>query len=623
MEIELRFKDGSKKKVEKGAKLAEIAPKQAIAARLDDKLVDLSRAVDKNAQVEFISVDSKEGIEVLRHSAAHVLAQAVVSLFPKALPTIGPVVEEGFYYDFEHEPFIPEDLKKIEKEMQRIVARNEKFERIELSKNEAKEMFKKNPYKLELIEEYEKDLSAYKNGKFVDLCRGPHVPSTGYVKAFKLTKIAGAYWRADITNKQLQRIYGIAFAQEKELKEHLRLLAEAEKRDHRKIGKRLDLFSFHEEGPGFPFWLPKGIILKNALLNFWKEKHKEAGYEFVETPVILNRALWERSGHWVNYRDAMYTLKIDNQDFAIKPMNCPGGMIVYKEKIHSYKEFPLRVAELGLVHRHELSGVLAGLFRVRCFIQDDAHIYMTPEQLSDEIINVVNLCLELYKPFGFSYHVELSTKPKKHIGNDEQWEISTNALKKALDKMKMEYKVNEGEGAFYGPKIDFHLKDAIGRTWQCGTIQVDMAQPENFDLTYEGKDGKRHRPVMIHRALYGSIERFLGILIEHYAGKFPMWLSPEQVRILTVSEKFVPYAKKILEQYEKAGIIATIDQRAESVPKKVRDAQVIYVNYMFVVGEQEQKNQTVNIRTRDNKVLGEKKPEEFLKELLNEIKERK
>lgn len=610
-------------KIVKGSILLDKAPKGAVVAKLDGELVDLNIKVDKDSEVEFLDANSKDGLEVLRHSTAHVLAEAVVNLFPKALPTIGPVVEQGFYYDFDHEPFTPEDLKKIEKEMRRIIAKNEKFERIELSKKQAIDMFKNNKYKLELIEEFGKDLSVYKSGKFADLCRGPHVPSTRYVKAFKLTKLAGAYWRADITNKQLQRVYGIAFGTEKELKDYVRILAEAEKRDHRKLGKRLGLFSFHEEGPGFPFWLPKGIILKNAVLDYWKELHKKAGYVFIETPIILTRALWERSGHWKNYKEAMYTLKIDNNDFAIKPMNCPGGMLVYKEKIHSYREFPLRVAELGLVHRHEMSGVLAGLFRVRAFTQDDAHIYMTMDQLSDEIINVVNLTFELYKPYGFEYSLELSTKPKKHIGTAEQWEKSTAALKDALDRMKIKYEIIESEGAFYGPKIDFHLKDAIGRTWQCGTIQVDMAQPENFDLTYEGQDGRRHRPVMIHRALYGSIERFLGILVEHFAGKFPAWMNPEQVRILTVAEKFVSYAEKIRDKYNKAGIRVTLDQRPDSIPKKVRNAQVSYVNYALVVGEKEVKNKTVNVRTRDNKVLGEKNPEEFLKELLKEIKERR
>lgn len=610
-------------KVNKGSKLVEVAPKGAVVAKLDGELIDLSRTADKDTEVEFLGPDSKEGVEVLRHSVAHVLAEAVVSLFPKALPTIGPVVEGGFYYDFDIEPFTPEDIKRIEKEMRRIVARKDKFERIEFTKKQALEMFKKNKYKLELIQEFGKDLSAYKSGKFVDLCRGPHVPDTGYLKAFKLTKLAGAYWRADITNKQLQRVYGIAFATEKELKEHLRILMEAEKRNHRKLGKRLGLFSFHEEGPGFPFWLPKGVILKNAVLDYWKELHKKAGYVFIETPIILNRALWERSGHWKNYKEAMYTLKIDDQDYAIKPMNCPGGMIVYKETIHSYREFPLRVAELGLVHRHEMSGVLAGLFRVRAFTQDDAHIYMTMEQLSDEIINVVNLTFDLYKPYGFEYSLELSTKPKKHIGTAEQWEKATAALKDALDRMKIKYEIREGEGAFYGPKIDFHLKDAIGRMWQCGTIQVDMAQPENFDLTYEGQDGRRHRPVMIHRALYGSIERFIGILVEHFAGKFPMWMNPEQVRILTVAEKFVPYAEKIREKYNEAGVRVTLDQRPDSIPKKVRNAQVSYVNYSLVVGEKEEKNKTVNVRTRENKILGEKNPDEFLKELLKETKDRK
>ncbi len=620
MKVEI---DGKTKDVDKGIKLSEIAPKGAVVAKLNGKLVDLSTEVTDDSTITFYDAHTEEGLDILRHSAAHVLADAVKKLFPDALPTIGPVVDEGFYYDFYAEPFSPEDLEKIEEEMKKIVKRDEKFKRIELELDEAKEQFKDNSYKIEMVEEFGENLSAYKHGDFIDLCRGPHIPSTGFIKGVKLTKVAGAYWRGDAKNEQLQRIYGIAFPTKKQLEEYVKQREEAEKRDHRKLGKRLELFSMHEEGPGFIFWLPNGLKVKKALLDFWRKKHKEADYLLIETPFILHRKLWEQSGHWENYKEKMYTLKIDDQDFAIKPMNCPGGMLVYNEKIHSYREFPLRVGELGFVHRHEQSGEISGLLRVRGFLQDDAHIYMTPEQLEDEIINVVQLCLELYEPFGFEYEVELSTMPEKHIGTIKQWEHSTNALKNALDRMEIDYRTSAGEGAFYGPKIDFHLKDAIGRTWQCGTIQVDMALPEKFDMTYEGEDGERHRPITIHRALYGSIERFLGILIEHYAGKFPMWLSPEQVRIMSVADRFNPYAQKIADKYEEAGIKVTTDFRSESVGKKIRDAQVDYVNYMIIIGGREEEAGKVNVRTREEEVLGMMDPDEFLEKMLTEISEKK
>jgi threonyl-tRNA synthetase len=623
MDVELKFPDGTKKQIEKGSALQKVSGKDDIVAKLNGKLVDLAVEINDNSDVEFFTARTPVGLEVMRHSCAHVLANAVQNLFPDAKPTIGPVVQEGFYYDFDFRAFTPEDIKNLEKEMNRIIAKNDKFERVELSMDEAKKTFANNKYKLELIDEFGSGLSAYRSGNFIDLCRGPHVPSTGCIKSFKLTKIAGAYWRADARNPQLQRIYGIAFVGQDELKEHLRILEEAEKRDHRKLGKRLGLFSLHDEGPGFIFWLPKGVVVKSELINFWKKKHKDAGYMLIETPMILNRSLWEQSGHWTNYRQNMYTLKIDDMDYAIKPMNCPGGMLVYKETSHSYKELPLRVGELGFVHRHELSGVLAGLFRVRAFTQDDAHIYMAPEQVEQEVINVINLCNDIYTMFGFSYHVELSTMPEKHTGTPEQWEQSTNALKNSLDKIKMEYKINPGDGAFYGPKIDFHLKDAIGRTWQCGTIQVDMSNPDKFDLTYEGADGKKHRPVMIHRTLFGSIERFLGILIEHFAGKFPMWLSPEQVRVITVADRFNPYAEEVVRRFDKAGIRVTSDFRTESVPKKIREAQLDYVNYMIVIGEQEVETKTINVRTRDNQLIGAVQEEDFLKKLHEEIADRK
>lgn len=612
-------------KVKKGQKLAELAPKEAVIAKIDGKLVDLSIVLDKDSEVEFIDINSDEGIDTLRHSSAHILADAVVRLFPEAKPTIGPVVEEGFYYDFDfNRAFTPEDLKKIEKEMRKIVAKKEAFERKDVGLEEAKKMFPNNKFKIEMIEEFGEGLSVYKHGGFTDLCRGPHVPNTGFVKGFKLTKVAGAYWRADSKKEQLQRIYGISFPTEKLLKEHITLLHEAEKRDHRKLGKRLDLFSIHEEAPGSPFFLPKGMFLKNKLIEVWREEHEKAGYVEIQTPIILHKKLWETSGHWINYKESMYTLKIDDQDFAIKPMNCPGGMLVYKEKAHSYKELPLRVGELGIVHRHELSGVLAGLFRVRVFTQDDAHIYMTDDQIKDEIIGVIDLTERLYKMFDFDYDIELSTRPEKSIGTAEQWEFTIAQLKAALDEMGKKYKINEGDGAFYGPKIDFHLKDAIGRKWQCGTIQLDMSLPERFDLTYMGEDGKAdHRPFMIHRAIYGSLERFLGILIEHYAGKFPMWLSPEQVRILTVSEKLEPYAESIAEQFKKAGLRVVVDKKGDSISKKVRNAQLSYVNYILIVGEKEEQNKTVNVRTRANEILGEKKPAELIKQMVEEAESRK
>lgn len=617
--------NGKKKECKKGTSILEIAKKlkpDAVIAKLDGKLVDLSTKLKKDAKIELLDAESKQGNEVFRHSTAHVMAHAITKVFPKSKLTIGPVVEGGFYYDIEHAPFKPEDLKKIEKEMQKIVKADHKIERKEITKAEALKLFKNNKYKIELVKEYGKDLCIYKQGKFIDLCRGPHVPSTGYIKAFKLTKIAGAYWRADITQKQLQRIYGIAFPKKEDLKKHLKLLEEAEKRDHRKLGKQLELFSIHEEGPGFPFWLPKGMILKNQLLDFWKKKHREGGYVEISTPVILSKELWVKSGHWKNYREAMYTLNIDKRDFAIKPMNCPGGILIYKEKIHSYKEFPLRVAELGLVHRHELSGVLAGLFRVRAFIQDDAHIYMTPEQLEDEIVNTVEFCIDLYSPFGFEYRVELSTKPEKRIGTDKQWELATNALEKALKKLKLNYKVNPGEGAFYGPKIDFHLKDAIGREWQCGTIQVDMALPESFNLTYEGKDGRKHRPVMIHRALYGSIERFVGILIEHYAGKFPLWLAPVQMRILTVADRFKDYAQELNKRFNEHKLRSELDDRTESMGYKVRQAQLEKIPLILTVGEKEKKSKTIAVRTLDGKVYFNVKTDDFIKKVEKAVKQK-
>ncbi|MCP3683950.1 MAG: threonine--tRNA ligase, partial [bacterium] len=523
--------DGSVKELEKDSTLKDLFGKEVFAAKLDGVAVDLSTVPEKDGKVEPITFESDEGKAIFWHSAAHVMAQAITRVFPNALLTIGPNWENGFYYDIDHEAFKPEDMKKISKEMDRIVNNNIKIEKKVLSEKEALELFKNNPYKIEMIKELEGEITAYSQGDFIDLCRGPHVPSTNYIKAFKLTKISGSYWRGDANNKSLQRIYGLAFPDKKQLFEYTQRMAEAEKRDHRVLGKRLELFSIHEESPGCPFFHPKGITIINELMDFWRDEHRKAGYKEIKTPLILNRKLWEQSGHWAHYKENMYFTKIDKQDFAVKPMNCPGAMLVYKNSIHSYRELPLRLAEMGIVHRHELSGVLAGLFRVRCFTQDDAHIFMTPDQISVEVQKLIDLIDRFYKTFGFDYHVELSTKPEKAMGAQKLWDDAENSLKGALKAKNIDFKLNPGDGAFYGPKIDFHVKDCIGRTWQCGTIQLDFQMPEKFDVTYEGEDGKKHMPATLHRVIYGSIERFLGILIEHYAGKFPMWLSPVQVRV--------------------------------------------------------------------------------------------
>jgi len=602
--------------------------KKALAVKIDGVLKDLSSSVGAENIIEFVYFDSKEGKEVFRHTASHVMAQAVKRLFPEAKLAIGPAVDEGFYYDIDMpRPFVPEDIAKIEKEMERIVNQNYAIERVEMSKQDAiaKCVEMNETYKAEMLNELkDQTVSFYKQAEFMDFCRGPHLPSTGYVKAFKITKIAGAYWRGDAKNQQLQRLYGVAFPSKEELFNYLKLIEEAEKRDHRKIGKTLKLFSFHDEGPGFPFWLPNGLFIFNKLIDFWRDEHRKAGYVEIKTPIMLSQKLWETSKHWFNYKENMYTSSIDGMEYAIKPMNCPGGILVYKEEVHSYKELPLRVGEIGLVHRHELSGVLSGLFRVRQFHQDDAHIYMTPAQIKDELINVIRLADRFYTLFGFDYHLELSTKPPNAIGTEEQWNHATNSLKAALDELGKSYKINEGDGAFYGPKIDFHLKDAIGRTWQCGTIQLDMAQPDNFQLTYVGEDGQNtHRPVMIHRTIFGSLERFIGILIEHYAGKFPLWLSPVQIRVITVSNKFDEYATKAVAQMNEAGLRAELDNRAESVSKKVREAQLDQINYILVVGEKEVAEGTVNVRTRSNKVLGECKLADFISNSLKEVTDKR
>ena len=599
--------------------------KKSVAAKVNDELVDMSTVIDGEARVEFITPETEEGEEGIRHSTAHLMAQAVVRLFPGTKVAIGPAIENGFYYDFDPKVrFTEEDLAKIEAEMKKIVKENEKIERIMMTREEAIKHFEElgEEYKVEIIKEIAQGemLSFYKQGEFMDLCRGPHVPSTSYLKAFKLKSVAGAYWRGDSNNKMLQRIYGFAFADEKRLKDYLTLLEEAEKRDHRKLGKELDLFFISEYGPGFPIFLPKGMAIRNTLINLWKREHTLAGYTEIMTPIMLNKELWETSGHWFNYRENMYTSTIDETEFAIKPMNCPGGVITYKHQLHSYKDLPIRCGELGTVHRHEFSGALHGLMRVRSFTQDDAHIFMTPDQIESEIIGVVNLIDKFYsKLFGFEYHIELSTKPEKAIGSDEIWEKAEAALAGALDKIGKPYKLNPGDGAFYGPKLDFKIKDAIGRTWQCGTIQLDFNLPERFDISYIGEDGEKHRPVMIHRVVYGSIERFIGILIEHYAGAFPLWLAPTQVKLLTINDDTVPYAQEIYRALLERGIRVELDDRAESIGYKIREANGKYkIPVQLIIGKNEVENREVNIRRRGSQEQTSMKLDEFLDMIVEE-----
>ena len=578
--------------------------KKSVGAKIDGKTVDMSYVLDHDAEVEFIDIESPDGEFIVRHSTAHLMAQAVMRLYPETKVTIGPVIENGFFYDFDPvEQFTEEDLVKIEEEMKRIVKENIKIEKFVLSRDESVEYFKnvdKNPYKVEIVGAIPQDqeVSFYKQADFTDLCRGTHVPSTGYLKAFKLRTVAGAYWRGNSKNKMLQRIYGYSFANEDRLKKHLKFMEEAEKRDHRKLGKELELFFISEYGPGFPFFLPKGMVFRNVLIDLWRKEHEKAGYLQLETPIMLNKELWEISGHWFNYRENMYTSEIDELEFAIKPMNCPGGVLSFKHQLHSYKDLPARMAELGRVHRHEFSGALHGLMRVRSFTQDDSHIFMTPDQVQDEIIGVVNLIDKFYsKLFGFEYEIELSTKPEKAIGSQEIWDIAEGALAGALDKLGRKYKINPGDGAFYGPKLDFKIKDAIGRLWQCGTIQLDFNLPERFDVTYIGEDGEKHRPVMLHRVIYGSIERFIGILIEHYAGAFPMWLAPVQVKVITINDDCVPYAKEIMAKLQDLGIRAELDDRTETIGYKIREANGRYkIPMQLIIGKNEVEKREVNIR---------------------------
>ena len=634
-EVKVILKDGSVKQYPAGISLLEVAKslnqklgKHALLAVVNGKNEDLTEKLEQDAKVEFIVPDSKEGLHAIRHTASHVMAQAIQHLFPDVKFAIGPAIENGFYYDLDSEHvFTPEDLRAIEKEMAKIVKQNIPLVRSELSRAAALEKFEAEgeKYKVELINDLPKDaiISIYSQGDFTDLCAGPHCPSTGRVKAFKLMSIAGAYWRGSEKNKMLQRIYGTAFASKEELEAYLHMLEEAEKRDHRKLGKELEIFTMQDEGPGFPFFLPNGIIIKNELINYWREVHRRYGYVEISTPMILNRALWERSGHWDHYKENMYFTKIDDEDYAIKPMNCPGGMLVYKTQPHSYKELPIRAGELGLVHRHELSGALHGLFRVRCFTQDDAHIFMMPSQIRSEIKNVIRLFDEVYATFGLSYHAELSTRPENSMGDDATWELATQGLKDALDDLHMDYVINEGDGAFYGPKIDFHLKDSIGRTWQCGTIQLDMQLPERFDLTYTGEDGLKHRPVMIHRVVYGSIERFIGILIENYAGAFPLWLAPKQVVVMPITDKQQAYAKEVYDKLFAAGYRVSLDDRSEKIGYKIREAQVQKVPYMLILGEKEATEGTIAVRHRGEGDIGAMKLDAFTARLQAEVKSKK
>jgi threonyl-tRNA synthetase len=600
-------------------------PHQAVACKINGTLKDLSTPLLEGDTVEFFDFDTKEGKELFWHSSAHILAQAILRLYPNALPTIGPPIENGFYYDFGNLTISEEDFPKIEKEAQKIIQENHKTHRIVFqSKEEAIEAFKENPYKVELIKSFDGEISGYKQGEFFDLCRGPHLFSLGKVKAFKILKTSGAYWHADKNNEMLTRIYGISFPSKEQLKQYLDLLEEAKRRDHKVLGQKLDLFSIKEFGPGMPFIHPKGMVVWNRLLDFWRNLHYSNGYQEIKTPIMLSKELWEISGHWHHYRENMYACVIEEKEFAIKPMNCPGCMLYYKGHLHSYRELPLRIAEIGQVHRHEFSGALNGLFRVRSFHQDDAHIFMRKDQIKEEIIGVMKLVDIIYKTFGLTYRVELSTRPEKSktIGTDEDWEVATNGLRDALEAMNLEYHVNEGDGAFYGPKIDLHIKDALGRSWQCGTIQLDMSLPEKFELDFNDSDSLKKRPVMIHRAIFGSIERFFAILLEHFAGKFPLWISPLGIRLIPVADRHVEYAKELKQKLSSSKIPIDIDDSEESVAKKIRNAQLSQINYMLTIGDVEMENKTLSVRTRENKVVGEMSVEAFLQAITKEFEEK-
>jgi threonyl-tRNA synthetase len=630
--LNIKLKDGSIKEISDGASVYDLAAsisknlaKSAVAGDVNDTLVDLRHKLKNDDEVNILTYEDDKAVEVIRHSTSHIMAQAVKRIYKDAKLAIGPSIENGFYYDFDIEnPLSAENLSDIEAEMNKIISENLSFERIDVSREDAIKLMEERgeTYKVELINDLPEGekISLYKQGDFIDLCRGPHIPSTKYVKAFKLISVAGAYWRGNEKNKMLQRVYGVAFSNKALLETHLHNLEEAKKRDHRKLGKELKLFTFAEEGPGFPFMLSKGVILKNILIDFWRKLHYEAGYVEVETPIMLNKKLWETSGHWYHYKENMYTSMIDEEEFALKPMNCPGGMLVYKSEAHSYRDFPMRVGELGRVHRHELSGALHGLMRVRAFTQDDAHIFMLPSQIKSEIKGVIALIDQVYSKFGFKYSLELSTRPEDSMGSDEDWELAEGSLKSALDELNLDYKVNEGDGAFYGPKIDFHLEDSIGRTWQCGTIQLDFQLPQRFELEYMGSDGEKHRPIVIHRVIFGSIERFMGILIEHFAGKFPTWLAPVQVKILPISNKFNEYAEKVKKQLSAEGIRIEIDFRDEKIGYKIREARNERVPYMIVVGEKEAQENKISLRSRKNEDEGTLELAELIERINREVK---
>jgi threonyl-tRNA synthetase len=604
--------------------ISEGFARNCVAMERDGRRLDLDTPITDDGPIRFITVKDPEGLEIMRHSAAHVMAQAILRLYPDAKLTIGPVVEDGFYYDIDMPPVSEEDFARIEAEMKKIVQEKLPIQRREVSKSEALELYQGEPYKLEMLNELQDGtISVYRQGEFFDLCRGPHVPHTGFIKAFKLMKTSGAYWRADQAKAQLQRVYGTAYFDKKDLNAYLQFIEEARKRNHRRIGTALDLFSFRDEAAGMPFFHPKGMAMWNALLEYWREEHRAAGYVETKTPILLQRKLWERSGHWENYRENMYTATIDEIDYAIKPMNCPGGMLLFGRKHHSYRDLPVRAAEVGLVHRHELSGVLNGLFRVRAFHQDDAHIFMTPDQIQEEILGVLQLVERIYSTFGLGFHLELSTRPEKSIGTDAQWEMATNGLEAALKAYGSPYKTNPGDGAFYGPKIDVHIKDALGRTWQCGTVQLDMSLPERFDLSYIGADNERHRPIMIHRVIYGSIERFFGILVEHFAGQFPLWLAPVQACILPLNDDLLPFAKSVAARMEKIGLRTEVDQRSESLNKKVRDAQLSKVPLILTYGAKEKEAGTISVRTLDGRVRQGVPMAEFEERVLQNVRERK
>jgi len=633
-DVKIILPDGSAKEYAAGTTLGEAVKKlsnslakKVLAANVNGELTDLREELVDGSEVAFLTFEEDGGKHTLRHTASHVMAQAVKRLWPEAKLAIGPAIDKGFYYDIDMEHTLtPEDLTKIEKEMSRIVKENLPITKSVMSRQEAIEFFKtKNEdYKVELIEDLPEDavISCYAQGDFVDLCAGPHVASTGKVKAFKLQSIAGAYWRGDEKNKMLQRIYGTAFEKKEELDAYLHMLEEAAKRDHRKLGKELGLFVIKEEGPGFPFFLPKGMALRNELENFWREVHHDFEYDEIRTPIILNKHLWETSGHWDHYRENMYTTIIDDEEYAIKPMNCPGGILVYQNEMHSYRDLPLRYAELGLVHRHELSGALHGLFRVRAFTQDDAHVFMLPEQMQSELMKVIELFDRIYSQFGLKYHVELSTKPDNAMGDDAIWEAATEALRNAIEAKGIDYVINPGDGAFYGPKLDYHIEDSLGRTWQCGTIQLDMNLPERFNVEYIGEDGQKHRTIMIHRACFGSMERFIGILTEHYAGAFPTWMAPVQVKVLPISEKHVEYANQLAKQMRHDYVRVEVDDRNEKIGYKIRQAQMEKVPYMLVVGDKEMEDNSVNVRKHGGDELGTVPFDEFFNSIKIEIKER-